>query len=39
MRQRLIRLGAVPGQIVISPSGADEELFMALVQVKIQHIF
>ena len=27
MRQRLICLGAVPGQIVISPSGADEELF------------
>ena len=27
MSQRLIRLGAVPGQIVISPSGADEELF------------
>ena len=27
MRQRLIRLGALPGQIVISPSGADEELF------------
>ena len=27
MRQRLINLGAVPDQIVISPSGADDELF------------